>query len=160
MIAILLVGGFFRSLEFTAINAIAYAEIEPRRMSRATALASSAQQLSISTGVAVGALMVEASLRWHGSTTIGPGDFTLAFIVVAVISGSSAFLFGDCRQCRRGNVRTHARSRDQSRADRGRRDVRSANGLATFLQHPLVPAHAGTQNRSVCPSPGFPHARE
>ena len=30
MIAILLAGGFFRSLQFTAINTIAYAEIEPR----------------------------------------------------------------------------------------------------------------------------------
>ena len=93
LIAILLVGGFFRALEFTAINAIAYADIDPPRMSRATALASVGQQLSISTGVAVGALMVEWSLRWHGSTTISASDFTAAFLVVAVISGSSAFLF-------------------------------------------------------------------
>ena len=38
MVAILLAGGFFRSLQFTAINTIAYAEIEPRLMSRATTL--------------------------------------------------------------------------------------------------------------------------
>ena len=36
MIAILLVGGFFRSLQFTSVNTIAYAEIEPPLMSRAT----------------------------------------------------------------------------------------------------------------------------
>jgi EmrB/QacA subfamily drug resistance transporter len=93
LIAILLVGGFFRALEFTAINAIAYADIDQRRMSRATALASVGQQLSISTGVAVGALMVELSLRFQGSSTITAGDFTLAFVVVAAISGSSAFIF-------------------------------------------------------------------
>ena len=93
LMAILLVGGFFRALEFTAINAIAYADIDPPRMSRATALASVGQQLSISTGVAVGALMVEMSLRWHQTTTISAGDFAPAFIVVAIISGSSALLF-------------------------------------------------------------------
>ena len=47
MIAILLAGGFFRSLQFTAINTIAYAEIEPPLMSRATAIVSVAQQLAL-----------------------------------------------------------------------------------------------------------------
>ena len=63
MIAILLSGGFFRSLQFTSINTIAYAEIEPPKMSRATAMVAAAQQLSLSTGVAVGALVVEITLR-------------------------------------------------------------------------------------------------
>jgi EmrB/QacA subfamily drug resistance transporter len=93
LVAILLVGGFFRALEFTAINAIAYADIDQRRMSRATALAAVGQQLSISTGVAVGALMVDLSLRWRGSEQILAGDFTMAFVVVALISASSALIF-------------------------------------------------------------------
>ncbi|MGY4470404.1 hypothetical protein ACVWWK_006113 [Bradyrhizobium sp. LB9.1b] len=33
---ILVIGGFFRSLEFTAINTVAYAEVETAQMSRAT----------------------------------------------------------------------------------------------------------------------------
>ena len=49
---ILVVGGFFRSLEFTAINTVAYAEVEPGQMSRATTLVSVNQQLAISAGVA------------------------------------------------------------------------------------------------------------
>jgi EmrB/QacA subfamily drug resistance transporter len=96
LIAILLVGGFFRALEFTAANTIAYAEVEPRRMSRATALASVGQQLSISAGVAVGALMVDLSLRWRGAAdtaALMASDFTIAFLTVAAISGASAFLF-------------------------------------------------------------------
>ena len=59
MIGVLLIGGFFRSLQFTATNTIAYADVEPQRMSRATSLVSVAQQLSISAGVAIGALAVE-----------------------------------------------------------------------------------------------------
>src|SRR5277367_1460735 len=61
MILILLSGGFFRSLQFTSINTIAYAEIEPAKMSRATALVAAAQQLSLSTGIAIGALVVETT---------------------------------------------------------------------------------------------------
>jgi EmrB/QacA subfamily drug resistance transporter len=93
LIVILLVGGFFRALEFTAVNTIAYAEVEARRMSRATALVSVGQQLSISAGVAVGALMVELSLRWRGATEFTAADFTPAFLVVAAISGASALWF-------------------------------------------------------------------
>jgi EmrB/QacA subfamily drug resistance transporter len=69
MVVILLSGGFFRSLQFTAINTIAYAEIEPPLMSKATTLVSVAQQLALSTGVAVGALVVETTLWFkHGTT--------------------------------------------------------------------------------------------
>jgi EmrB/QacA subfamily drug resistance transporter len=96
LIAILLVGGFFRALEFTAANTIAYAEVEQRRMSRATALTSVGQQLSISAGVAVGALMVDLSLRWRGApdpSGLIASDFTAAFLMVAAISGASALLF-------------------------------------------------------------------
>jgi EmrB/QacA subfamily drug resistance transporter len=93
LITIQLVGGFFRALEFTAVNTIAYAEVEERRMSRATALASVGQQLSISAGVAVGALMVEMSLSWRGASEFTAADFTPAFLVVAAISASSAIWF-------------------------------------------------------------------
>ena len=62
MLAILAIGGFFRSLEFTSLNTISYADIEQARMSRATTLVSVGQQLSISVGVAVGALVKAAKL--------------------------------------------------------------------------------------------------
>jgi predicted MFS family arabinose efflux permease len=63
MIGILMLGGFFRSLQFTSINALAYAEVPTSRMSRATALAAVGQQVSLATGVAVGALTVEIVVR-------------------------------------------------------------------------------------------------
>jgi hypothetical protein len=93
MIAILLSGGFFRSLQFTSINTIAYAEIEPAKMSRATAMVAAAQQLSLSTGVAVGALVVELTLRVKGSTTMGINDFPPAFLFVGLLSASAVFIF-------------------------------------------------------------------
>ena len=62
---LLVVGGFFRSLQFTAINTLAYAEVEPAQMSRATTLVSVNQQLAVSAGVAVGAFSVESTMLLH-----------------------------------------------------------------------------------------------
>jgi EmrB/QacA subfamily drug resistance transporter len=93
MIAILLAGGFFRSLQFTSINTIAYAEIEAPMMSRATTLVAVAQQLSLSTGVAVGALVVEITLRLKHTTAMGAADFPPAFLVVGAIAASAVLIF-------------------------------------------------------------------
>jgi EmrB/QacA subfamily drug resistance transporter len=93
MIAILLTGGFFRSLQFTSINTIAYAEVEPGKMSRATSLVAAAQQLSLSTGVAVGALVVEITLRLRHSPTMGAADFPPAFIAIGLLAASAALVF-------------------------------------------------------------------
>ncbi len=141
LITILLVGGFFRALEFTAVNTIAYAEIEERRMSRATALASVGQQLSISAGVAVGALMVEMSLSWRGATDFTAADFTPAFLVVAAISASSAIWFwrlpADAGAEMSGRLPPAAQPEPEAQggADRGRRNVRPEAGLGQVSAH-------------------------
>jgi EmrB/QacA subfamily drug resistance transporter len=93
MIAILLVGGFFRSLQFTSVNTIAYAEIEAPLMSRATSMVSAFQQLSLSTGVAVGALVVELTLRFKHSTAMGAADFPPAFLAIGALSATAALIF-------------------------------------------------------------------
>ncbi len=93
MLMILVVGGFFRSLEFTCINTLAYADVEPARAGRATSLVSVAQQLAVSTGVAFGALAVETTLRFNGHETLQAGDFAPAFIAVSVISALSVVMF-------------------------------------------------------------------
>jgi EmrB/QacA subfamily drug resistance transporter len=93
MIAILLAGGFFRSLQFTAVNTIAYAEVEPALISAATTLVSVAQQLAISTGVAIGALAVEITVALKHGSTIGAADFPPAFLVVSVLTASAALVF-------------------------------------------------------------------
>jgi hypothetical protein len=51
------------------------------------------QQLSLSTGVAVGALVVELTLRLKHSTTMGINDFPPAFLIVGLFSASAAFIF-------------------------------------------------------------------
>ena len=93
ILIVLVVGGFFRSLEFTAINTVAYAEVEPAQMSRATTLVSVNQQLAVSAGVAVGAASVESTLWLHHATELSATVFAPAFLVVAAISAASAWFF-------------------------------------------------------------------
>jgi MFS family permease len=89
----LLAGGFFRSLEFTALNALGYADIEQARMSRATSFASVSQQMSSAVGVAVAAASIQG-IRWGlGDAALLPRDMTLSFAVVALITLSSLAIF-------------------------------------------------------------------
>jgi EmrB/QacA subfamily drug resistance transporter len=49
--------GFFNSLQFTSVNSMAYADIDPEDSSMAATMASSFQQISMSFGLAVGSLV-------------------------------------------------------------------------------------------------------
>lgn len=90
MLGVLFVGGCFRSLQFTGINALSYADVSNRDMSSATSFSSVAQQLSLSLGITVGAFALEAANLYNGGKTLGAGDFWPAFVLVGLISASSA----------------------------------------------------------------------
>ena len=62
-------------------------------MSAATSFASVAQQLSMSAGVAVGALVLEIQRHGRADMAVQSSDFTTAFVVVGLISAASAFIF-------------------------------------------------------------------
>ena len=89
----LLVGGFFRSLQFTALNAVSYADIDPPRMSRATSFASVAQQMSGALGVAVAAMCVEAVQLGFGDQALEARDMSISFVIVAMLSSLSVLIF-------------------------------------------------------------------
>jgi EmrB/QacA subfamily drug resistance transporter len=93
IVAVLLVGGFFRSLQYTSLNTIAYADIDPRYMSRATSLVAVSQQLSLSVSVALGASLVELAMHWRGGDMVIAADFQPAWIIVSLVSAMTFFLF-------------------------------------------------------------------
>jgi EmrB/QacA subfamily drug resistance transporter len=93
IIATLLIGGFFRSLQFTALNALAYAEVDQPRMSRASSLASVAQQLSQSLGIGLAAILLGMIRHWRGSSGLSAGDVTPAFLIIGAISFVSLAFF-------------------------------------------------------------------
>src|SRR5690606_5027863 len=90
ILAALFIGGVFRSLQFTSLNALGYADVPERLMSRATSFASMAQQLSLAVGVGTGALGLHSSPGLAGSGMPGPADFTPAFLLVGLIAMLSA----------------------------------------------------------------------
>jgi len=93
IIGVLLVTGFFRSLQFTCINAIGYSDIPQARMSRATSLSSAAQQLSLSVGVALGAALLALLNPHYATVTLRPGDFTPVFAAMSCLSLVSIYFF-------------------------------------------------------------------
>jgi MFS family permease len=93
----LLSGGFFRSLEFTALNAISYSDVDSRQMSRATSFASVSQQMSGAVGVAVAAICIELIQVGFGDSVLLARDLSLAFVLVAIVSSLSVFIFARLR---------------------------------------------------------------
>jgi EmrB/QacA subfamily drug resistance transporter len=85
-ISLLFIGGFLRSLQFTALNAMAYSDVDNEQASYATALYTVAQQLSLSMGVVLAAFVLEAAQWWRNEPALQPMDFTIAFLVVAAFS--------------------------------------------------------------------------
>jgi EmrB/QacA subfamily drug resistance transporter len=90
---ILLVAAFLRSLQFTAMNAMSYADVEHDDMSRATSLYSVIQQLALAAGVSCAALVLDVSLWWRGSAVLATADFAVTFLVVAAVSAFSVLPF-------------------------------------------------------------------
>ncbi len=89
----LLIGGFFRSLQFTALNALAYSDIPIESMSGASSLSSMAQQLFLSLGVTLAAFLLRLSLGHRNVTALTAWDFTPSFIITGVLALLSALLF-------------------------------------------------------------------
>jgi EmrB/QacA subfamily drug resistance transporter len=92
ILAVLLAGGFFRSLQFSSLNSLAFADLGTSEMSRATSFTSVAQQLSITAGIAIGALTLELARFARSDPVLTVTDFSWAFAVVALVSMSSIFL--------------------------------------------------------------------
>jgi hypothetical protein len=64
----LAVGGFFRSLQFTSLNGMAYADLEQAQMSRGTTTASMAQQFMQSVSIGLAATLLHFLMRARGES--------------------------------------------------------------------------------------------
>lgn len=92
IIGFLLIGGFFRSLFFTGVNALAFAEIPDAKTSQATPITAVAQQVSIALGVALAGGILELSTAVR-QAPLQLADFHIGFFVVALVSATAIFWF-------------------------------------------------------------------
>ncbi len=92
---VLLFGGLFNSLAMVTLNTLGYADMPKPKMSRATALSSMMQQLSVSLGVAFGASLVALTAHLHGGSAahLAADDFSPAFVVVGAMTLCSLLFF-------------------------------------------------------------------
>ncbi|WP_445680092.1 DHA2 family efflux MFS transporter permease subunit [Radicibacter daui] len=92
IIALLLVSGFFRSLQFTALNTVAFADISSQRVSKATSLSSVGQQLGLSMGVGIGALLLHFFVAQDGGS-LSAASFPPVFAILGLVLIVSSFCF-------------------------------------------------------------------
>jgi hypothetical protein len=83
---VLLLNGFFQSLQFMAYNTIAYADVPRPQMSAATSFYTTFQQMSLTLGIAISAATLAASVNLFGHQEPMLSDFSVAFLLVATIS--------------------------------------------------------------------------
>lgn len=88
----LFVSGFMRSLQFTATNTVAYADIPTDTVSNASTLAAVTQQMALGLGISFGGLMLHLA-RGPGDGPLTPDRFVLPFIAVGVVSSLAGPFF-------------------------------------------------------------------
>ena len=86
---ILLISGFFQSLEFSSLNSIPYADIPSHQMSSATSLAQLMQQVGKAVGIATAAVTLQLTLAWRGGGQLTTVEFLYGFGVVVVFALAS-----------------------------------------------------------------------
>jgi len=89
MFLVMVISGFFMSIQFTGFNTIAYDEIEQERMGSATSFYTTFQQLMLSMGICAGAAALQGAMVVRGHSLPQFSDFTAAFWTVALVSLSA-----------------------------------------------------------------------
>ncbi|WOZ79163.1 MFS transporter [Kosakonia sacchari] len=85
---ILYLGGVFRSVQFTGVSTLAFADVPSPQMSYANTLFSTATQLAVGLGITLGAIGIrigEHVSTWLHITAVEGISFRLAFVFIALI---------------------------------------------------------------------------
>jgi EmrB/QacA subfamily drug resistance transporter len=93
IILVLTAAGFFRTLQFTCMSSLTYADLPVARMSYGTSIASVVQQVSMSLGVAVGATVLHIVTELSGASGPTTASFVPTFLIVGAIPVLAIFVF-------------------------------------------------------------------
>jgi EmrB/QacA subfamily drug resistance transporter len=91
--AILLTGGFFRSLQFTALNGLGFADVDQPQMSRASTMSAMGQRLAQSIGIGFAAMLLrlfqgQSHVRHVTAASVAP-----SFLIIGAVALISAGFF-------------------------------------------------------------------
>jgi hypothetical protein len=88
--AVLLVAGMTRSMNFTTVTTLAFADISAEQRSGASALATMLQQVSMSMGVAFAAFALSVSQTLRGTPVLELADFRYAWFAIGALMALAA----------------------------------------------------------------------
>jgi MFS family permease len=85
---VLFLGGLCRSMQFTSLTTLAFADISAEKITRTNTFLSTVTQMSMGMGVGAGAVVLHLAALLHGraATTLTVADFHLAFFLVGAIA--------------------------------------------------------------------------
>ncbi|PDQ18963.1 MFS transporter [Mesorhizobium sanjuanii] len=93
VVALMLIAGLTRSMQFTALNTLAFADVTASQRSSAATLSSMLQQVAMLFGVAVAAALLNLSQIARGGPALDLIDFRLAFLAIGAIGLVAALRF-------------------------------------------------------------------
>ncbi len=91
--ALLFVAGLSRSMQFTALNTLGFADITPAQRSSASTLSSMLQQFAMVLGVAVAAAVLSMSQHMRGAAALSLADFQWSFLAIGTIGMLASLRF-------------------------------------------------------------------
>ena len=92
IVVVLITGGLLRSMFFTSVNALVFADTPEENIAQATAISAVVQQISIAVGVATAGTVLEAVQMFTGEP-IGLNSFQIAFVAVSMVAACAAVIF-------------------------------------------------------------------
>jgi EmrB/QacA subfamily drug resistance transporter len=95
--------GAFMSLQYTSMNTLAYVDLDVRHASMASSMASTAQYLSMSFGIALASLLMGGFLGAHNAQGY-VWAFRWSVIVLGMITLAASWIFSRLRETRVGKV--------------------------------------------------------
>jgi len=101
--------GFFSSLQYTSMNTLVYADVAEEQASKASSIASTMQQMSISFGVATASLAAALFIpdRFHSSAPEMIHGIHRAFLVLGALTVLSTIVFRELKSTDGAAVSQH-----------------------------------------------------
>ena len=90
---VLALAGASRSMQFTGITMVTFADVSPAQRQPAAVVSSLAQQVGMGGGVAVGALLLTLSQTLRGDAKLAAADFQVALVMAGVLSALAVFSY-------------------------------------------------------------------
>jgi EmrB/QacA subfamily drug resistance transporter len=88
--------GGFMGMQYTAMNTLIYNDLDVKFASQASSMASTAQYLSMSFGIALASLLMEALLQGHAHEDYVPA-FRWTVLLLAIVTATASWVFSRLR---------------------------------------------------------------